>query len=401
MRKAAALALFISAAALADDTQVLPKGVFLLDVQYQRSSLDKEWDNNREAKPLIADNLRYEPGGGVQGLLTAHPVVNFDFVIPQLLYGLTERLTVGAIVPIVARTHIETNLGWTPGDYMSQLGRPYSEEDFWQWAESMGQPRPPDSWDGNQGALADIVLAARWQLPESEFFKTHHLTTAVSFSVALPTGRNADPELLVAAGTNGWELHAYGDADAHFAAKKSLWIDGDGLERAAIGADVFYAFLRPRTFTTPKGTKNPLLLNYAPYVGDSYVIDGGDWLAGTLSVDLALVAGPTWATRVSGGSLEKAKELPALLSLNASYTYVATMQTDWRSESPLWDYEREKHWGPGDKNIFRAMVTVSLLRVGLPLQLYALGRTQELIPGRNTRPSSVIGGGARMLMKFW
>ncbi|MFL5319251.1 MAG: hypothetical protein ACJ790_06305 [Myxococcaceae bacterium] len=401
LRLVALCAAVLSTTALADETQVLPRGVFLMDVQYSHSRLDKEWNNDRQARPLIADIVRYEPGGGVQGIISAHPVVQFDWLIPQLFYGLTDTLTVGVVVPVVMKTTIDTNLSWTPGDYQSQLGRPYSQEDFWQWAESMGQPRPADRWEGNRWTLADIVLATRWQLPKWELLENHGITAAATFSVALPTGKNADPEQLVAAGTNGWDVHSFGDAEVHLAAKKSLWVDGNGLERLAVGADVFYAFLRPRTFQTPHGTKNPLLLAYQPYVGDTYTIDGGDWLAGTLVLDAALFAGPTRASRVSGGSLEKAETLPAMISASLSYSYIATAQTYWHSDSALWDYEREKHWGPGDKNVFRANLTLSLLRVGVPLQFYGAWRSQEIIPGRNTRPSSVIGAGVRMLGKFW
>ncbi|MHB8872830.1 MAG: hypothetical protein ACYC8T_04015 [Myxococcaceae bacterium] len=401
--KPLALALFLlpPAAALADDTQVLPRGAFLLDVQYSRSRLDKEWGDDRKAHPLLEEIQRYEPGGGLQGVVTARPVVEYDWLITQLHYGVTDSLTAGVVVPVVLRTHVETNLGWREGDYMSQLGRPYSQEDFWQWAESMGQPRPASAWDGNRGTLADIVLALRWQLPRTGLIERLGITAAATLQGALPTGANTDPEELVASGTNGWEVHSYGDLEAHLAVKRPLWTDGTGLERVAVGVDLFYAFLRPRSFVTPRGTRNPLLLNYQPYVGDSYVIDGGDWLGATLSVDVSLIKGPTYATFASGGSLARAEQFPALVALNASYTFVSTGQSVWRSDSPLWSWEREKHWRPGDKNVFRANLLVSLLRLGLPLQLYGAVRAQEILPGRNTRPALVLGGGVRLLGKFW
>lgn len=400
MRRLLALALLFPAAALADDTQVLPRGVFLLDVQFSRSRLDKQWGPDRSARPLLEESVRHEPGGGLQGTLTALPVAEYDWLITQLLYGATDRLTVGAIVPVVLGTRIETNLGWREGDYMSHLGRPYSQEDFWQWAESMGQPRPAERWEGNRGALADIVLAARWQFESRGLMERLGLVTAATLSIALPTGKNADPEELVAAGTNGWEIHTYGDVELHLSAKRALWTDGAGLDRLAVGTDLFYAWLRPRVFVAPEGTKNPLLLNFRPYVGETYVLDGGDWLAATLSLDAALLAGPTFASIVSGGSLERAHGLPPLLAVSASYSYVATGQSDWRSESALWDWEREKLWQPGEKHLFRASVVASLLRLGLPLQLYGTWRGQEVIPGRSTRPSQVLGGGARVLAKF-
>ncbi|MBL8937463.1 MAG: hypothetical protein JNM69_23075, partial [Archangium sp.] len=55
----------------------------------------------------------------------------------------------------------------------------------------------------------------------------------------------------------------------------------------------------------------------------------------------------------------------------------------------------------GEKNIFKVTGTVSLLRVGVPLQLYASYRTQDIIPGRFTRPANVFTGGVRAIVKFW
>ena len=392
MKRAPLLALLLPLAAAGDDTQVLPQGVFLLDVQYSRSRLDKQWDGQRRAQPLIAEIVRTEPGGGLQGVITARPGVDYDWLIAQLLYGVTPELTVGAIVPVSLRTRIDTHLGWREGDYQSQLGRPYSEEDFWQWAESMGQPRPASRWEGNRGALADVVLAARWRMPRWQLLERAGVTAAASLSIALPTGRNADPEELVASGTNGWDLHSFGDAELHVSAKRSVWRDEADVERAGIGLDVFYAWLRPRTFQTPSGSRNPLLLGYRPYVGETYAIDGGDWVGATVALDAALIAGPAVASPLSD---------EPLLSVTASWSYVATGQTDWRSESPLWEYERERFWQPGEKHIFRANLFVTLLRLGVPLQLYGLVRSQELIPGRYTRPSFVAGGGLRLLAKFW
>lgn len=397
----AALAALLALAARADETQVLPQGVFVLDLQYAHSRLDKEWGDDRRAHALIDDMPRYEPGGGLQGTVTARPVVTFDWAILQLFYGVTDQLSVGGILPVVIRTRVETNLGWRTGDYSNQLGRSYSEDDFWQWAASMGQPRPPAQWQGNEGAFADAVLAARWRFADRGLLHRLGVTAAVSATVALPTGRNGDPEELIAVGTGGWEIHTVGDAELHLSAKKTLLELAPGVDRLAIGADVYGAWLRPRTYQTPRGIRNPLLLDYQPYVGDTYVVDGGDWLAGTLSVDAALLAGPTRASRVSGYDLAVARELPPLLALTASYTYLATGQTTFKSDSALWSYDREKHWRPGDKNIFRATATVSLLRLGLPLQLYGLWRSQEILPGRNTRPSSVVGGGIRLFAKFW
>ncbi len=78
-----------------------------------------------------------------------------------------------------------------------------------------------------------------------------------------------------------------------------------------------------------------------------------------------------------------------------------TFQSDWKSASPLWDYEREKFWQPGAKNIVRATATVSLLCVGVPILIYARYQSGDLLPGSFTRPANVFTAGVRLVAKFW
>lgn len=400
-RLAALLALLLAVPARAAETTVLPRGTFALDLAYLSSVIDKQWDGGRRARSLIDDMPRYEPGGGLQGILSARPRASFDFLLMQLLYGVTDDLTVGVYFPLVLRSVIQANFSWVPGDYQSGLGRSYSEQDFWDWAASMGQPRPEDTAIRNVGTPADIILLGRWRLPRNQVFDALRLQTAATLQVALPTGRVADPEELIDTGTTAWDLHSYGDVEVHLSADRPFLVDRYGVPKVNLGLDVFYSFLRPREYKAPRGERSPLLLNVAPYVGDTYWVDPGDWVGGTLSLDLALLDGPALATRVSGNDVEKAKALPPLLSVTLGYTYLATFQSQWTSQSPLWDYEREKNWQPGDKNIFRGMVTLSLLRVGLPVQLYASYRSQDIIPGRFTRPANVLTAGVKLVAKFW
>ena len=245
------------------------------------------------------------------------------------------------------------------------------------------------------------MLIGRYLLPEFDWMKKHHFRWSGTLLVGLPTGSNFDPEEAVSVGTNLWELNAAGDVEVHLSADKAFFVDDKGLSRLNIGADLFYAFLRPREYRAGTGLKNPLLNNIAPYVGEKYIVDGGDWLAGTLSVDLVPFIGPSRASIVSGYSAERAETLPPMVTLNLSYTHVRTAQSDWRSESALWDWDREKYWQPGEKNLLKATLTVSLLRVGLPLQLYASYRSQDIIPGRYTRPANVVTAGVKLLAKFW
>lgn len=399
--KRAFLLCLIPTLAFAMETQVLPQGVIMLDVGYLRTALDKQWSGDRRALSLIDDIPRYEPGGGLQGILRAKPVAEFDFLLVQALYGVTDSLSVGLNVPILMRSTVATNLSWEPGDYQPQLGRAYSMDDFWSWALSMGQPRVADKVTDTRFRLADIVVGVKYLLPRSDWMKEHHFRWSTQLNVAIPTGTNADPEEAVSVGTNLWELHAAGDVEVHVAADKHFFVDEAGVFRLNVGADVFYAFLRPRLYSGGHGLKNPLLNNNAFYVGDTYWIDPGDWIGGTVSVGVVPFIGPTRASIVSGGSLEKAQALPPMLTVSGSYSYVGTFQSDWQSNSKLWDWDREKLWQAGEKNIFKVTGTVSLLRVGVPIQLYASYRTQDIIPGRFTRPANVFTGGVRAIVKFW
>ena len=386
--------------ALAMETQVLPQSTFTFDFAYLSTSLDKQWSGDGKALPLVEESRRYEPGAGLQGILRPRPQAQLDVLLIQALYGITDRLTAAVYVPIVMNSRVNTNITWEEGDYQSQLGRKYSEDDFWGWASSLGQPRVPKQWQAGV-RLADIILGGRYLLPENEWMSQNHFRWAATLQVALPTGTNFDPEAAVSVGTNLWELHAAGDVEAHVSADKHFFVDQYGVYRLNIGADIFYSFFRPREYTAGRGTVNPLLNNNAFFVGDKYIVDGGDWIGGTISVDAVPFLGPTRASIVSGGNLEKANALPGMLTLTVSYTRVQTFQSDWQSQSPLWDYDREKFWQPGSKNIVRATATVSLLRVGVPLQVYARYQSGDLLPGAYTRPANVFSAGVRLVAKFW
>ncbi len=387
-------------AAHAAETTMIPRGVWVLDVSYLDTSLDAQYSNEGRRESLLPSQQRYEPGGGLQGVLTARPDVRFQAAVTQLAYGLRDDLTLALIVPFILRTQVATNLGWESGDYQPQLGRAYSEEDFWAWAGSMGQGRPPDEWVGNRYVLSDMVVGARWRVPQFSLLERAGLKATLALQVALPTGRPPDREEVVSVGTTTWDLHSYGDAELHAAASRSLWTDRAGVDRLHLTGDLFYSFFRPRRYETPRGEKNPLLMNYAPYVGDTYVLDPGDWLGSNLTLEAALIAGPTARGLIYKTAPAANGDVPPLLSLALSWSHIRTFQSDWRSDSPLWDWDREKYWRPGFKNILRATANLSLVRVGLPLQLYVSVRDQSLLRGRNVRPADVLTGGARLLAKF-
>jgi hypothetical protein len=389
----------VPARAQAGFTQTLPAGAFLLDESISFSFLSSAWGNDGTLGPLIAPVERYEPGGGMQGILTPDVDVRFCVLINQLQYGILDNLTFGVGVPVVLSTDIDVNFGWQPGDYQPTLGRPYGESDFWDWAASMGQPRP-GNWRGNRGVLSDVVLGVRYRFSDHlPWFKRAGVGLAVMFMGNIPTARQADPEEVVSAGTTMWDLHSQGELGVHLAMDKSFLDSLDG--RLILGLDLFYEALLPQEFSTPRGVNHPLLLNYQPYVGDTYRLDPGDFAGASFLVETVPLRGPVLSAWMAGGDSRKAESLPPILTVGLQYKHTRLAQSDWTSDSAMWDWEREKLWRPGYKNTLFAKATLSLFRLGVPVQLYAVYRNQTLLPGKNCRAANVFMGGVQLPAKLW
>ncbi len=385
--------------ALAGFTETLPEGTFMLEFSYNHSWLDDRYDNKGSAASLIEEIERYEPGGGMQGVLTPNASVQYQVLINQLQYGILDNLSVGIGIPVVLGTSITPKLSWKEGDYQPSLGRPYSSSDFWEWAESMGQPKP-GYWRGNEGVISDIILGVRFRWTDYiDWCKENGLHSALMISGAIPTGKQADSEEIVSAGTTMWDLHSQGELNFHLGVDKTFKEELDGY--LTLGLDFFYEVFFEHTYDSPSGKKHPLLLNYEPYIGKTYTIDPGDFMGFAFQTDVIAWKGPVLETWITPKDEETKAKLPAIIAFNLRYTFIGMQQSQWSSNSDLWDYDREDDWKPGYKNLLTGTVMFSLLRVGAPVQLYASYRTLSLIPGKNTRSADVLAGGLRLLMKFW
>ncbi|MBP7125425.1 hypothetical protein KBD49_03555 [Myxococcota bacterium] len=380
-------------------TDTLPRNAFLLDVSYHFAWLDGAWDGKGRYGSLLPDIDRYEPGGSLQGTLTPDAKVRYHLTIFQLQVGLADALSLGIGIPLVIRTDITPDLRWTPGDFQPFLGRAYTEEDFWQWAASMGQPKP-GPWTGNRNVLGDVVLGLRFRF--TDFLpkvRAVGIQGAVTVQGALPTGRQADPEEVVAAGTTMWDLQAQGDLGIHLALEKTF---GGALQgRLTLGLDLFYEAFLPHRYASAFGRKNPLLLNYGPYAGKAYWIDGGDLAGAALQVEGVIWKGPARASFVSGGSLDRARMLPPLWTASVRLASAFIGQTGFTSQSSVWDAMQEEKWRPGYRNVLVLSTVLSLLRLGAPLQVTAAWRSTSLIPGKNTRASDSLSVGIRIPGVFW
>jgi len=389
----------LTARALAGFTETAPADTFVLDESVSLSELRYRFDDSGRKTTLIDPVERFELGGGLQGVLTPNVLVRFLVMINQLQYGVFDNLTVAIGIPIVIYTDIDLDLQWTPGDYQPTLGRPYTEDDFWAWAGSLGQPKP-EGGRSNQGVLSDIILGIRYRFSDDiPAVRGSGLDLAATLMGALPTGKQADPEELATTGTTMWDLHSQGELCFHLSADYE--IGGPLAGRLRLGLDLFYEFLFEHEYTTPTGEKNPLLLSYAPYVGKTYTLDPGDFAGLALQLDAVLWQGPALATWLVDHDAAKAAGLPPILTAELRYTYTHLGQSDWESESAIWDWEREKLWLPGMKNTLWGRIKVSLLRLGVPAQIYFAYRNQSWLGGRNSRAADVFTSGLIIPARFW
>lgn len=380
-------------------TETLPRNTFLLDVSFYLSQLSYAYDNEGNLRPLFDEMPRYEPGGGLQGTIIPAVDVTYGILAPQLQYGITDYLSVGLGVPIALFTEVEPRLRWETGDYYWPLGRSYTEEDFWGWAESMGQPKP-GYWYGNQGVPGDMILGLRYRFTDHiPAFQRAGWAMALMIMGALPTGEPADPEEVVTAGTTSWDLHSQGELNFHLAIDKFFRDRLDG--RLTISLDLFYEIFFRHEYQTPRGERHPLLLSFAPYAGDTYTLDPGDFIGGSIRIEGVPYRGPARATWLVGHDPERARALPPILTISAMYTFTYVFQSDWESDSPLWDWGREETWRPGYKNILTFQLNISFLRLGAPIQLYVRYRNQTWIGGRNVRAADVWTFGLQAPFQIW
>jgi hypothetical protein len=320
-----------------------------------------------------------------------------------LTYGILDSWTMLVAFPVVLKTSVDPKFGWEPGDDTNEWGVFETVDHFWEWAAGYGQPEIK-AWEGNHSVLSDIVLGTRVRFTDwiSPWFNKQGLAGALTLYGAIPTGRPPDPEEAVSAGTSTWSLHFQGEIGFHLSADYTMrFLDN----RINLGADIFYEIFMPREYKAALGTLHPVLLKDENLeAGDTYIIDPGDFIGVSGQIDLVPFKGPTWATWLSKGSLERAKNFPPLLTLTFRFTHTRFGQTDWQTPYTRSDWEwddKEEIWQPGHKNILTGLATLSLFRMGLPLQLYGGYRNQSWLPGKNFRAANAFSAGARVALKFW
>jgi len=380
-------------------TETVPADTFILDERIAYSIVTHHWNDESKLGPLIDKMERYEAGAGLQGTLIANADARYTVLVNFLNYGITDSITAIIAVPIVLTNTVKPDLDWEPGDYSSSLGRSYSADDFWDWAGSMGQPKP-GNWEGDT-SLSDIVLGARWRFSDDLLpsLAEDHLALAVTLIGTIRTGTPPDPEEIVSLGNTSWDLHMQGEFGIHLGGDKRFPDFFD--DRLTVGLEVFYEMFPPQERESGTGKIHPLLANTRAYVGKTYTLDPGDLVGTTAGIDIIAIRGPAIGSWISGGDEAKAAAMGPLLTLSLQYNFTYVGQSDWQSNSAIWDWQQEDFWNPGYKNILYASATLSLLRLGVPLRLYGAYRTIALLPGKNVRAVNAIFTGVQVPLKFW
>jgi len=383
-------------------TETVPKGMFILEEAFLHSEVKNAWDDEGNLGPIIKPDQRYEPTTGeLLGTLAPNVEAKFNILVTMIQYGILDSLTAVLAIPVFLSAEVSPNFDWEPGDIIAQYGRRFETiDDFWAYASGYGQPEVT-AWKGNQGALSDIVLGARYRFTDLfSWFREHGLAGALTIYGALPTGNVPDSEEVVAAGTSTWNLHFQGELGFHGSVDYIIpHLD----DRVTFGLDAFYEMFFRHEYKTPTGTIHKILLiDQHMEAGDTYSVKPGNFAGVSTQFDIVPYKGPALATWLSGRSVQKAKKLPPIFTVTLRYTFTSFAQSDWQSESPLWDWEdKEEIWQPGYKNILTFLGTVSLFRLGIPLQIYGGYRNQNWLPGKNYRAASVATAGIRIPLKFW
>jgi hypothetical protein len=363
----------LPAAAHAGMADTPGKGFIILDVSRQYARANHSLDKDGKLGNLNDDIVMYDPAGNPLGTIKVPAQHNEKVLLTQLFYGFTDKFAGGVIVPYFLESETKLNFHWTPGAYANDLGRPYSDSDFWEFAGSMGQKKPSDYKKKN--ILGDVVLGGIYSLQ-----KTKRYQTAVLGFVNTRTGKLSDPEILGATGTNGFELQSNGDIGLH--ALGDYFLN----PRISVGGEVFYEWYFPRRFHNAMGKNNPLLSYEGLYAGPDYLVIPGDWIGGSTSAQFNIIRGtnePSWITRKNPAMQ---KTLPNFFTVSPGIKYIRFFGNRYRSDSDFLDRKRELAHPNGYRVNSQVKTAVNFLRYGAPVSVYYILMSQELIHGRSFFP---------------
>ncbi len=364
-------------------TDTAPEHIFMFDLSYRTDTVRHLFDNKGNLVNLSPDIAFYDSSERWQGTLRI-PALNQETIgLYQVMYGVTDSLTLALVIPHIISTWTKLNLQWLPGDFDPSLGRSMTMEDFCLYIESMGQPCPHE-WRGKDNQLGDIIVGLRYR-----FYMRKNFKLAFMGFISTRTGNPGDPEKLGAVGTTGYEYGSNGDLGFYFIGEKDF-------RRIALNGEIFYEPFYTRDWSAPEGKLNPLLLNNASYVGKVYKIKPGDFYGFAMGTDFTIVRGSEKTTWLTRGNPEMQKSLPVLWLLSLSFKRTWGLPDKFYSHSEVFDREMELSHYWKLKNTLQVVSTFSFFRLGVPLDLYGTYSDQELLGGRGYMPLKEWGIGAHL-----
>ncbi|MCA9771268.1 MAG: hypothetical protein KC466_02600 [Myxococcales bacterium] len=373
-------------AGLAD---TLPQGLMIVETSYVNRVTESRFSNSGKVSDLVDPIDRFDVTGEFQGQITVPGKFSADIWLTKVAVGITDRLTLAAVFPVFLERKVELNLGWVEGDPLASNNfEPFSRDDFWEWAESLGQPEPPDFKD-DTFEKGDVILAAFYNFWRSDDLKL----TAFGFWNTR-SGSSAAPEVVGSVGTSFFELDAIGDIGIHIL---SDYVPPyPVLDRFTFSLEGFYEHFFEHKKHAGTGRLNPLLLNDAPFTGPWIRIDPGDFYGWAAQIGFRIWQGPsspTWLTRQNPALQES---LPPVLTVDAKLTNLYSFDDNYKTHSPQFDLDQENENQAQVKWNWAFTLRASLLRFGIPLDVFGQYFDQSLIPGRNFRPATGYEVGLRL-----
>lgn len=384
--------LFVAAAAPAAHAglaDTVPQGLMIIESSYVFSGVDSRYDKHGKEGNLEQNFERYDVTGEFQGELTVPGEFNTEVWLNKVAFGITDRLTIAMVVPLFLRREVKLNLGWQEGDPLpSNDFEPFTREDFWAWAESLGQ-REPDDFVASKAEIGDIIVAGFYNWYRGDSVKS----TFFGFVNTL-TGSDRSGEIVGAVGTDFYELSTLGDLGIHLLTDYTP--PYPFLDRFTFSIEGFYEHFFSRRKPAGRGLINPLLQNQAPFTGANIKIDPGDFYGWATQLQAILWAGPTdpsWLTRDNPALQEN---LPPTLTVHAKLTNTFSFDDDFRTPAEAYNQDQEFRNLAREKYTFNFGARVSLLRFGVPLDVFGAYTDQSLVPGKNFRPQTGFEVGVRL-----
>ncbi|MBK7973277.1 MAG: hypothetical protein IPK07_08365 [Deltaproteobacteria bacterium] len=384
---AALVVVALAGAARAGIADTPPQGAVIFDSTYGSTATQGRYDGSGNLVDLADPVERYAPTGEFQGNILVPGVNETEVQVNRLAIGVTDWFSVAVVFPFLISQKTDLKLDWEAGDFIPEFNRQMTGDDFWDWAGSLGQPKPPN-WSA-YSTPGDVILAVLVNLYRQPWSQV----TVFAFGNTF-TGAKANPEILGAIGSSGFDFITNGDIGFHLT---SDWRLPDSVvDRFTLSFDLFYEHYLPREFASPVGKYNPLIVNYAPYIGPTYTVTRGDLYGIGSVLRYDVLRGPdepSWLTR---SNPEFQKALPALFAVQASYVHQRGFDTDYDSLSAVWDSDQEEDNKALYKHNFKFTGALSLLRYGVPVDIMGGYQTQTLIAGKNFRPTDGFEVGLRL-----